>query len=261
MVYVASNGAELWLPEVSYDAVGRHFYQAEWQSGYFHSGDVLPHYETIKEQIESGVVLPEDAPEGFSDGEDAYVPRQKRARRSSRVFSWLIEALEYKKTIAWQKNPEGEWSTIPGESWCEGGEYRQTLKTHLKAVITDNDPAPNAIGIEREKLEKHIRGWAVPSTPGQVEPEIARATGRPALDNKAAEIVLRGWFDDGAISRWESEKLIRKIRPKTGWRLDVCKRLARQPINWFPTANTRKYPPNPITLVGNLSATVPDLIG
>ena len=253
------EGLILLFPHDAYDAIGRHKFQDEWEGGYFHTGPKLPDYETVNRQLEAGTISRADTPAGLEEGQESYERRQVRARRSIHVFNLLFETLSFDKAGSWRKNINGKWEAISYSAWDEDKDLKILLEDCLDAQINKNDPAPVQIGIEKEGLEKFLRGWAMSTPAGESVTEVTRARNRPSIDLDMVIKKLLKWEATGKLKSWVNSEKIHSVRRGSGWRIEVCRLLLRKKLNWYPTAKSPKLPPNAETLRDLLKDTFDDI--
>ena len=117
------DGRSMYEPREAYDAVGRRLYPAAWEL-FFHTGPPLPHRP--------------------DDNDQQYRFRQIRARRSSKAFSDLTEALYWGKSAVWTYDDEHGWTVTSHEEWGPGSRLVRVLQDDLEGVITRNEPARTA---------------------------------------------------------------------------------------------------------------------
>jgi hypothetical protein len=247
-------------PHEAYDQIGAFLFPGEWEKGYFHTGDPLQDSGTIKEQLEAGQVDPNDVPEGLDDG--AYDRRQVRARRSRTVFNRLLQdVLSFGKSVAWREGADGTWQMISFDDWRFDEALKKLLEDCIEAEINRNEPAPTRIGIEKSKIDRCMHGWIAPKNSSLPEPEVRRDPYRPPLNFDAAKDCLLAWERDGTLNSWVEKSVIREVGLNTGWRIDVCEQLSKEPINWYPTGKGSDNPPAAGTLRDRLGATLDEIEG
>ncbi len=230
------NDTLMYRPSEAYEAVGRQLFQSEWEL-FFSSQRPLPHAPTLEQiQAREGKESPTVAAVG-DPNDDQYRVRQRRARRSRKVFTELVHALHWAKTVAWQRTKTGEWSSVHYDQWEPGSGRVQDLEQELDEVITRNAPSSGQLLIEKDPLDTYLRGWVMPEIPGTLAPAVRREAKRPALDKQAMVDVL---------CRWEANGELPDIT--RGWRQRVCEMILAQNLNWYPTAKSRKRPPSTKTI-------------
>lgn len=228
------NNRTMYRPEEAYDAVGQHLYQSQWQL-MFVSGQPLPHPDTLARRVEregDQITVAIGDPH-----DDQYQSRQKRARRSGRAYSELVDALYWGKTEAWQISETGDWLSVPNERWQPASEMVEMLRSELYATITRNEQGSGTLLIDKASLDEYLWGWVSPQESGTLPPVADREAKRPGLDVAVIKATLQRLAEDGSLPEYSS-----------GWRAKVCRRLLRENLNWYPTAKTRKEPPKIETL-------------
>ena len=222
------GGRWMYEPREAYDTVGRHLYPAAWEL-FFHTGPPLPH-------------RPDDNQE--------YRFRQIRARRSSKAFSDLTDALYWGKSAVWTYGDEKEWTAIPHEEWEPGSQLIRVLHDDLERVITRNEPATRSMFIEKAPLDEYLNGWVashVDGHPGAIAPH---PPNRPGIDLEPLRTELRRLENSGELPEI-----------KKGWRIEAVRHLLRMDFNWYPTAKTEKEPPTVKTLLKRLKRDLDNIEG
>ena len=227
------NDTEMYLPHEAYNAVGLHLFGSKWTRRFSGSGK-LPHPGTERQEQDAEV-----ASKAFGDPTDeAYHERQRHSFRESKVFNTLVEALQWRKTIAWCRQDDGSWSPILCEEWEPESDLFRQLRGELLAVLRDNRASSGALVIEIEPLDEYLRGYAVVKKGIYAPAPKRRERGRPKISV--------GIFVDELKRR----KLSGELGNVKGRRTKICDEL----LNWRYSTLPQGKRPRAETLRGLLKS-------
>ena len=174
------NDTEMYLPHEAYNAVGLHLFGSKWTRRFSGSGK-LPHPGTERQEQDAGI-----ASKASGDPTDeAYHERQRHSFRESKVFNTLVEALQWRKTIAWCRQENRSWSPIPYDEWEPESDPFRHLHGELLAVLRDNQPSSGALLIEKEPLDEYLRGYPVAKKGTYAPAPKRRERGRPSIPTRS----------------------------------------------------------------------------